>query len=57
MIDSEIFRYDLTTGKFNLYQKLPTEAAVDIKSFCFQSNQITENFLVYASEYHTGNFL
>ncbi|XP_054259510.1 uncharacterized protein LOC128984235 [Macrosteles quadrilineatus] len=53
MIDSEIFRYDLMSGKFHVYQKLPTEAAIDIKSFCYQSNQISENFLIYASAFHT----
>lgn len=53
-IDSEIFRYNIHSGKFSLYQKLRTHAAVDIKYFCFESNEKTEGFLVVANNYRKG---
>uniref|UniRef100_A0A1B6MAK0 Uncharacterized protein n=1 Tax=Graphocephala atropunctata TaxID=36148 RepID=A0A1B6MAK0_9HEMI len=52
-VDSDIFRYNVATNKFTLYQKLPTEAAVDIKYFCYLGDHISESFLIYASAYHT----
>lgn len=61
-VDSEIFRYSVSQSqqKFSLYQKLPTEAAIDVKYFCFQTLQTTlqtESFLIFASAYHIGMFL
>ncbi|XP_046666283.1 thrombospondin-type laminin G domain and EAR repeat-containing protein-like [Homalodisca vitripennis] len=52
-VDSDIFRYNVATNRFTLYQKLPTEAAIDIKYFCFLGDHISESFLIYASAYHT----
>ncbi|KAG8334875.1 hypothetical protein J6590_080796 [Homalodisca vitripennis] len=54
-VDSDIFRYNVATNRFTLYQKLPTEAAIDIKYFCFLGDHISESFLIYASAYHTGH--
>lgn len=58
-VDSEIFRYSVSQSqqKFSLYQKLPTQAAIDVKYFCFQTLQTTlqtESFLIFASAYHIG---
>lgn len=60
-VDSEIFRYSVSQSqqKFSLYQKLPTQAAIDVKYFCFQTLQTTlqtESFLIFASAYHIGMF-
>lgn len=53
-IDSEIFRYDLNSGKFSIYQRLRTNAAVDIKYFCFESPDATESFLIVANLFEKG---
>ena len=46
---STIYKYDIHEKKFDLAQKLRTNAAVDCKYFRFKQNDVSEHFLIVAN--------
>lgn len=54
-IYTEIFKYDLHSEKFIAHQKILTNAATDIKFFCFSLDSTKESFLAIANNFEQGN--
>ncbi|KAK5643847.1 hypothetical protein RI129_007692 [Pyrocoelia pectoralis] len=48
-IYSEIFKYNRHWNKFESYQKILTQAAVDVKHFSFETEIGAEHFLIFAN--------